>query len=885
MKPASNGKKHKTFPQKLRDAFFHKKNNISGGELEKLALELEREHLELERKTHELEERTKELSLFFHIFNLVVQENISKEEFLQLLTDKIPEAWQYPEITCARIQIDNNEFKTENFKKTPWKQSVGISINDENRGSIEVFYLEEKPEMDEGPFLKEERNLIDAVALNVKRYLERQQAVETLSYNEILLREMGSVAKIGGWEFDPVSGKGTWTEETARIHDMDPEKETNMELGISFYSDDSKRKITQAVQNAIENKKTYDLELELISAKGIRKWVRTIGKPIVENGKVVKVRGSFQDITEFKKQQQLLTEKEENLRITLNSIGDAVIATDTKGFITRMNPVAETLTGWLFQDTVNKKIEEIFHIVNAHTGEKAENPVYKVLLTGRIAGLANHTKLISKNGKEYQIADSGAPITDDKGDTTGVVLVFRDVTEEYKTQHELKESEERWHFALEGAGDGVWDWNLKTNKVFFSDQWKKMLGYEPHEIKNEVKEWENRVHPDDFDGAQNDIQRHIRGETEIYLNEHRLRCKDGSYKWILDRGKVLTFDVHGKPVRFVGTHTDNTKQKQTEETIRERERQLESMVSNLSGFVYRCNYDKFWTMIYLSQQFEKITEYPTADFIHNTGRTFNSIIKKEFQSEIFKKWEKAIEKKSVFEAEYPILTGSNQIKWLWERGTGVFDDNGNLLFLEGYIEDVSERKNAETLSRESEERFSIAFKASPAPLVISEIDTGLFIDVNDKWVELLGFSKEEQIGRTSKEVGIWRNPSERDRIIQLVLKNGSFKDEYIEFATKTGETILALWSAETIMLSGKKLMLSMIHDITARIKAENELRRLKENLEDEVKLKTRELRERVAELERFQQATIDREYRIKELRDNIKHLQNQSIISDHETNE
>lgn len=148
---------------------------------------------------------------------------------------------------------------------------------------------------------------------------------------------------------------------------------------------------------------------------------------------------------------------------------------------------------------------------------------------------------------------------------------------------------------------------------------------------------------------------------------------------------------------------------------------------------------------------------------------------------------------------------------------------------------------------------------------------------------MLGFSREEQIGKTSKEVGIWRNPPERDRIIQKVLKKGFFKDEYIEFKTKTGETILALWSAETIMHSGKKLMLSMIHDITARVKAENELLRLKENLEVEVEEKTRELRERIAELERFQQATINREFRIKELRDEIQLLKNKTIDTNHDT--
>ncbi|NLW33388.1 MAG: PAS domain S-box protein [Fibrobacter sp.] len=132
--------------------------------------------------------------------------------------------------------------------------------------------------------------------------------------------------------------------------------------------------------------------------------------------------------------------KEENLSITFNSIGDAVITTDTRGNIVRMNPVAEKLTGWDINDAKGMELGKVFNIINANTRQPIANPVKRVLKSGNIVGLANHTLLIAKNGNEYQIADSAAPIKDTKGNTGGVVLVFKDVTKEYMMQEALQKT-------------------------------------------------------------------------------------------------------------------------------------------------------------------------------------------------------------------------------------------------------------------------------------------------------------------------------------------------------------------------------------------------------------------------------------------------------------
>jgi len=131
----------------------------------------------------------------------------------------------------------------------------------------------------------------------------------------------------------------------------------------------------------------------------------------------------------------------------------------------------------------------------------------------------------------------------------------------------LQESERRWRFALEGAGDGVWDWDVPASTVFFSKRWKEMLGYTEAEIGTGLREWSSRIHPEDMPLVMADLQPHLDALTASYVNEHRVRCKDGSYKWILARGLVITRDHEGNPLRVVGTHKDFTARKHAEAAL------------------------------------------------------------------------------------------------------------------------------------------------------------------------------------------------------------------------------------------------------------------------------------------------------------------------------
>lgn len=152
-------------------------------------------------------------------------------------------------------------------------------------------------------------------------------------------------------------------------------------------------------------------------------------------------------------------------------------------------------------------------------------------------------------------------------DKACLISMMQDITEIVETQNALSLSEERWKFALEGAKDGVWDWNLLTNQVYFSPQWKSMLGFDDPEINNNIDEWYQRVHPDDLQSCLNEIQKHLKEEVPVYSKIYRLKCKDDGYKWILDRGKVFERDKLGNPVRMIGTHTDLTDRIELEQKL------------------------------------------------------------------------------------------------------------------------------------------------------------------------------------------------------------------------------------------------------------------------------------------------------------------------------
>jgi PAS domain S-box-containing protein len=266
---------------------------------------------------------------------------------------------------------------------------------------------------------------------------------------------------------------------------------------------------------------------------------------------------------------EALHEQREWLRVTLSSIGDAVITTDTKGLITYLNPVAVSLTGWTQEEAAGAPLELVFKIINEETRQPVENPATRALREGLVIGLANHTLLVSKHGTESAIDDSAAPIRKANGEIAGVVLVFRDVTDRRRAEHALRESEERFRLLVEGAQDyaiftldpegNITSWNLGAERI---------KGYSADEIIG--KHFSCFYPPEKIDAGHPDRELESAASEGRFEDEGWRLRKDGSKFWANVIIAALR-DDRGRLKGFSKITRDRTEERRSESQLRDSE--------------------------------------------------------------------------------------------------------------------------------------------------------------------------------------------------------------------------------------------------------------------------------------------------------------------------
>ena len=268
-------------------------------------------------------------------------------------------------------------------------------------------------------------------------------------------------------------------------------------------------------------------------------------------------------LASLQKSQETLHEQREWLQVTLTSIGDAVLATDTAGRITFLNPVAARLTGWEEKQALGQPVKQVFRIINEKSRRPAENIVARVLREGAVVALANHTALVTRDGREIPIEDSAAPIRNRDGRIGGVVLVFHDVTETRRVQEALRQSQADLNRAQAVAHTGSWRLNVRRNELVWSDETWRIFGVPPG-VPLTYETFLATVHPEDREFVDRKWKAALRGEP--YDLEHRIVGGD-TVKWVRERAE-LEFDSQGVLLGGFGTTQDITERKRAEEDLR-----------------------------------------------------------------------------------------------------------------------------------------------------------------------------------------------------------------------------------------------------------------------------------------------------------------------------
>jgi PAS domain S-box-containing protein len=285
--------------------------------------------------------------------------------------------------------------------------------------------------------------------------------------------------------------------------------------------------------------------------------------------------GSFNEMAErLLARETSLRDQREWLSVTLTSIGDAVMATDTEGRITLLNPSAAALTGWQIEEAVGQPVQTIFRVIDEQTRQPAEDIVRRVLREGGMEALANHTAIITRDEREVAIEESAAPIRDGTGNLIGVVLVFHDVTEKCRMQDNLRESEERFRVMANSIPQLAWIAKADGYIVWYNQRWYDYTGMEPEQMQGWG--WQS-VH--DQEALPSVLER---WENSIVTGEpfdmvFPLRGADGSFREFLTRVMPVK-DANGDVIRWCGTSTDITERKQIEEELRKSRDELELRV-------------------------------------------------------------------------------------------------------------------------------------------------------------------------------------------------------------------------------------------------------------------------------------------------------------------
>jgi PAS domain S-box-containing protein len=389
------------------------------------------------------------------------------------------------------------------------------------------------------------------------------------------------------------------------------------------------------------------------------------------------------------------------------------------------------------------------------------------------------------------------------------------IAERVRIEAELRVSSERLDLALKGTTDGIYDWDMITGHIYFSPRWKEMLGYSDEEIGDSFQEWDTRLHPEDRDRSYTTLQEYLDGQRAAFVLEHRLRHKDGSYRWILSRG-VAVRDAAGKPVRMAGSHVDLTERRLAEQALLESESKLRAFITNVPAILFSIDRAGVITM---------------ADGLGMDALKFvKGGIVGHSVAELYGDMPGVVESvKRALEGESLVTRMQLQQLFYEVAYSPIRAPDGSVTGVIGVAHDVTERHKAQQALEVSERRTRLIVENAYDAYVAMDQE-GFIVDWNPQAERIFGWSRQEAISRSLSET-IIPEPL-RERHLQGLVNymhtgEGPVLNRRIELPAlrRNGEVFPVELTISTMKVEDNVIFSAFIHDISERIRAKEELER------------------------------------------------------------
>ncbi len=610
-------------------------------------------------------------------------------------------------------------------------EAYGYNIDPYLEALRKVPVVTEKKFMESLGFLREMAMIL---AGNGLTELKNREAAQIVYKSEAKFRGLVETCSDFIWEVNIVSRYTYVSPQVELMLGYMPD-EVIGKTPYDFMPPDEAVRIAHIFKDKAENgEPIVVLENIAIHKKGHHVVLETSGVPVFdEKGKVTGYRGVDRDITVRKKAEKEIREKTNLLDNVINRASSIAIATtDLDMRITSFNPIAQKFFGYFSEEVLGKTVFEI-HLMEKVEPERLKKAIKSVRETGQYKYIITQELSSGKRILSSKVTGMLSPA----GKLTGYVLFSRDVTDFELAKETLLESEEKISTLLNATTDAAGLISPDGTIITVNNALAKRVGKEKEYLPGKKL---SDLFPFEIVEDRMKMLNKAIDSKKTFQWEHEsagVHYNNSIYPVFDETGNVKMMAIYSR---------DITQRKQAEVAVKESERTYRTLINNLPGFVYRCLNDENWTMEYISGGCEEITGYPPADFINNNKIAFNDIIGAEYQEEIWDTWQVKLKEKATIELEYPITTKSGQIRWVWERGCGIYSDDGKLLFLEGFITDITEQKLAGEALKESETKFRGIFENKGTATGIFE-ENSIITDCNTMFEEMSGYSKSDIIDK------------------------------------------------------------------------------------------------------------------------------------------